>query len=57
LETGVPFAFVTGYDEPFEARHADVPLLRKPFTSKQLCVLLEKLVGPCGWRDEIADAG
>jgi CheY-like chemotaxis protein len=45
LETGIPFAFVTGYDEPFEARHADVPLLRKPFTADQLRVLLEKLVG------------
>ena len=45
LETGIPFAFVTAYDGPFEARHADVPLLRKPFTADQLRVLLEKLVG------------
>ena len=45
LEMGIPFAFVSGYDGPFEARHADVPLLRKPFTADQLRVLLEKLVG------------
>jgi CheY-like chemotaxis protein len=56
LETGIPFAFVTGYDEPFEARHADVPLLSKPFTSEQLRVLLEKLVGQSGLPDEMADA-
>jgi CheY-like chemotaxis protein len=57
LEAGIPFAFVTGYDEPFEARYADVPLLGKPFTSEQLRVLLEKLVGPSGWRDEMANTG
>jgi CheY-like chemotaxis protein len=44
-EMAIPFAFVTGYEGPFDARHADVPLLRKPFTADQLCVLLEKLVG------------
>jgi CheY-like chemotaxis protein len=56
-EMAIPFAFVTGFDGPFEARHADVPLLRKPFTADQLRVLLEKLVGPSGWRDEREDAG
>jgi len=45
-EMAIPFAFVTGYREPFEARHADVPLLSKPFTSEQLRVLLERLI----WR-------
>jgi hypothetical protein len=39
LETGIPFAFVAGYDDPFEARHADIPLLSKPFTSEQLVPL------------------
>jgi DNA-binding NtrC family response regulator len=53
LEMGIPFAFVTGYDSPFEARHADVPLLEKPFKAEQLRVLLENLIGQSGWRDEI----
>ena len=48
----IPFAFVSDYDGPLEARHADVPLLGKPFRSEQLGALLEKLVGPSGWRDE-----
>jgi hypothetical protein len=47
---GIPFAFVSGYDGPFEARHADVPRLRKPFTADQLRVLLEL-------RDEMANTG
>ena len=46
LETGVPFAFVTGYDYVLEPRHEGVPLLEKPFAFVQLRVLLEKLVGP-----------
>jgi CheY-like chemotaxis protein len=45
LETGVPFAFVTGYDYVLEPRHEGVPLLEKPFKTPQLRVLLEKLVG------------
>jgi CheY-like chemotaxis protein len=57
LETGIPFAFVTGYDEPFEARHADVPLLSKPFTSEQLRALLEKLIGRGDRLNKTADAG
>lgn len=48
LEMRVPFAFVTGYDGPFEERHASVPLLRKPFTVAQLATLLEKLAGQPG---------
>src|SRR5262245_14066029 len=43
-ETGTPFAFVTGYDHAFAKRHADVPLLRKPFSPRQLNTLLERLV-------------
>jgi DNA-binding NtrC family response regulator len=46
LETGTPFAFVTGYDYVLEPRHGEVPLLEKPFGLIQLRVLLEKLVGP-----------
>lgn len=46
LEMRVPFGFVTGYDSPFDERHANVPLLRKPFTIMQLGGLLEKLAGP-----------
>jgi CheY-like chemotaxis protein len=43
LEMRVPFAFVTGYDGPFEQRHASVPVLHKPFTVAQLATVLEKL--------------
>ena len=45
LEMGVPFAFVTGYDYVVEPRHDNVPLLQKPFSSIQLRVLVEQLVG------------
>ena len=53
LETGVPFAFVTGYDYVLEPRHEGVPLLEKPFGFLQLRVLLEKLVGPGSSADEM----
>ena len=43
---GVPFAFVTGYDYLVEPRHAQAPVLQKPFTPAQLRELLECLVGP-----------
>jgi hypothetical protein len=42
---GVPFAFVTGYDYVVDPRHDNVPLLQKPFSSIQLRVLVEQLVG------------
>ena len=45
LEMRVPFAFVTGYDYVVEPRHDNVPLLQKPFSSIQLRVLVEQLVG------------
>ena len=45
LEMGVPFAFVTGYDYVVEPRHDNVPLLQKPFSTIQLRVLVEQLVG------------
>jgi CheY-like chemotaxis protein len=46
VERGVPFAFVTGYTEPPEPRHAGAPVLNKPFSMEQLRVLLERLIGP-----------
>lgn len=47
LEAGTPFALVTGYGHAFEARHINVPLLRKPFRPIELQGVLEKLVsGP-----------
>ena len=46
LEMGVPFAFVTGYDYVVEPRHENVPMLQKPFSTIQLRVLVEQLVGP-----------
>ena len=45
LERGVPFAFVTGYLESSEPRHAAVPVLHKPFSVDQLRVTLERLLG------------
>ena len=53
LETGVPFAFVTGYDYVLEPRHEGVPLLEKPFKTLQLRVVLEKLVGSGSATSEI----
>jgi DNA-binding response OmpR family regulator len=45
LERGTPFAFVTAYEEVDAPRHAQVPLLRKPFGYEQLEDLLKSLVG------------
>jgi len=45
-ELGVPFGFVTGYNQVLAERHTDVPLLQKPFSAEQLRVFLESLVGP-----------
>ena len=53
-EAGTPFAFVTGYDHAAATRHADVPLLRKPFSPTQLIELLEKLIGVPANCDAIA---
>jgi CheY-like chemotaxis protein len=46
IERDVPFAFVTGYTEPLEPRHAAVPTLNKPFSPEQLRLLLDHLIGP-----------
>jgi len=48
LERSIPFAFLIGDKTPFEARHAKVPLLNKPYTRAELRPLLETLVGPPG---------
>lgn len=56
LEMAMPFAFVSGYQQTFEERHAPVPLLLKPFMPDQVRALLEQLVGPGdGTLDEMAD--
>ena len=54
-EAGKPFAFVTGYDHAAATRHADVPLLRKPFSPTQLIEQLEKLIGRAANRDAMAE--
>jgi DNA-binding response OmpR family regulator len=54
VNTGVPFAFVTGYDYLVEPRHETVPVLQKPFTPAELRALLEKVVGSGSPTDEIA---
>ena len=46
LERDMPFAFVTGYLESSEPRHAAVPVLHKPFSVDQLRLTLERLLGP-----------
>jgi CheY-like chemotaxis protein len=46
VERGVPFAFVTGYLQSSEPRHASVPVLHKPFSVDQLRLTLERLIGP-----------
>jgi len=46
MEMKVPFAFLTGYTQPFEPRHIKVPILHKPFTIDQLRDVLHALVGP-----------
>jgi DNA-binding response OmpR family regulator len=53
-DAGTPFAFVTGYDHAAATRHADVPLLHKPFSPTQLIEQLEKLIGPAANRNAIA---
>jgi hypothetical protein len=42
----MPFAFVTGYAQPFETRYSHIPLLHKPFTLGQLRSVLNALVNP-----------
>ena len=56
LEMDIPFAFVTGYDHPFEARHDKVPLLQKPFTgsprpssTSRAGVFRRAISARCGW--------
>jgi DNA-binding response OmpR family regulator len=46
MEMKMPFAFVTGYTQPFELRHSQIPLLHKPFTLAQLRNVLNALIGP-----------
>jgi DNA-binding response OmpR family regulator len=46
LEKNIPFAFVTGYGHALEPRHAQIPLLQKPFNLGQLRVVLEAILGP-----------
>jgi CheY-like chemotaxis protein len=57
LGSGVPFAFVTGYDYLVEPRHEKVPVLQKPFTATQLRALLEELLHPLTSAEQIAQAG
>jgi len=47
-DIGAPFGFITGYTHAFAERHADVPLLQKPFSAQQLRAFLEMLIGPAG---------
>jgi DNA-binding NtrC family response regulator len=51
LERSVPFAFVTGYTDVAEPRHAAVPVLNKPFSMNQLGLLIERLIGSAPQRE------
>jgi len=42
---GVQFAFLTAWDGDIDARYADVPVLRKPFSEAELESCLRMLVG------------
>jgi DNA-binding response OmpR family regulator len=46
VSSGIPFAFVTGYDYLVDPRHEKIPVLQKPFMPAHLRALLETLVGP-----------
>jgi DNA-binding response OmpR family regulator len=45
MAAGIPFAFVTGYDYLVDPRHAQIPVLQKPFGPAQLYSFLEALIG------------
>ena len=55
LGSGIPFAFVTGYDYLVEPRHVSVPVLQKPFEPADLRSLLKELAGPASPRFGQAD--
>ncbi len=58
LERKIPFAFLIGDKMPFDARHAKVPHLNKPYTRAELRPLLETLVGPpSGFAAKTANGG
>jgi DNA-binding response OmpR family regulator len=44
--SGIPFAFVTGYDYLVDPRHEQIPVIQKPFVAAHLRAVLETLVGP-----------
>jgi DNA-binding response OmpR family regulator len=46
VSSGIPFAFVTGYDYLVDPRHEKIPVLQKPFMPAHLRAMLETLIGP-----------
>jgi DNA-binding response OmpR family regulator len=48
LDRKIPFAFLIGDKKSFEARHASIPLLKKPYTRAELRPMLKALLGPPG---------
>jgi DNA-binding response OmpR family regulator len=46
VDSGIPFAFVTGYmDSIIPARHRDKPIIRKPFITAIVIEMVAALVG------------
>jgi len=48
IKAEVPLAFITGYDYLVEPRHAQVPILQKPFSAAQLNAFLMELLASDG---------
>lgn len=44
IKAKVPLVFITGYDYLIEPRHAQIPVLQKPFSAAQLNALLTQLL-------------
>ena len=56
LQRGIPFAFVSGYDNVTEPHHAHVPMVLKPFSDDQIGAALRGLVGPGTVHNEVSEA-
>ncbi len=48
LERGIPFAFVTAYQDILEPRHKTAPVLHKPFSTELLLTTVRQLVASAG---------
>jgi CheY-like chemotaxis protein len=56
LQRGIPFAFVSGYDNVTQPHLTHVPRVLKPFSDEEIGVALRMLVGPDRVHKEMSDA-